>query len=193
MATRFITIRVEILHDKNLTMSQKIILAEIEQLAMLDAGCYASNKHFAEMIGSTKSSVSRTISELEKKGYIGTEIINGSRNHERIITITKLVTPPYQNVKTPLPKCEETKENIHTNIHNKVKTPSVNDIKEYKEEKRLLIDPIFFFNYYETSDWVDNKGKKVKNWKLKMLSWSNREKTKEKDTRPINKTADFLI
>ncbi len=107
MATKFITIRVEILHDKNLTMSQKIILAEIEQLATLDAGCYASNKHFAEMIGSTKSSVSRTISELEKKGYIDIEIVNGSRNHERIITINR----GYQNVKTPLPKCEETKEN----------------------------------------------------------------------------------
>jgi biotin operon repressor len=121
MATRFITVSIEIMHDKNLTHSQKFILAEIEQLASLEKGCIATNEHFAELIGIAKESVSRSINDLKDKGYINIEIVNGSRNHTRIITINNLLTlnktsrPPKQNVKTPLTKDQETKENIQVN------------------------------------------------------------------------------
>ncbi len=111
MATRFITVSIEIMHDNNLNQSQKFILAEIEQLSQLDKGCIASNKHFSDLIGITKENVSRNINELEKKGYISIEIVKGSRNHNRIITLTTLVRPPYQSSKTPLLKQQETKEN----------------------------------------------------------------------------------
>lgn len=109
MATKFITVSIEIMHDSNLNQSQKFILAEIEQLSQLDKGCIASNNHFSELIGITKENVSRNINDLEKKGYISIEIVNGSRNHTRIIRVTKIVRPPYQNSKTPLLKQQETK------------------------------------------------------------------------------------
>lgn len=121
MATKFITISVEIMHDNNLTHSQKFILAEIEQLASLEKGCIASNEHFAQLIGIAKESVSRSINDLRDKEYIEIEIVNGSRNHTRIITINNLSTlnkisrPPKQNVKTPLTKHQETKENKQSN------------------------------------------------------------------------------
>ena len=41
MATKFITVSIEIMHDKNLTPNQKFILAEIEQLTQLDRSCFA--------------------------------------------------------------------------------------------------------------------------------------------------------
>ena len=108
MATKFIVVRIEIMHDKNLTPNQKFILAEIEQLEQLDKGCIASNKHFSDLIGIAKENVSRSINDLKQKNYINIEIINGSRNHTRVI---KTSSPPYQNVKPPLSKRQETKEN----------------------------------------------------------------------------------
>lgn len=111
MATKFITVSIEIMHDKNLNQSQKFIYAEIEQLSQLDKGCVASNNHFSELIGITKENVSRNISDLAEKGYIKIEIVKGTRNHTRIITLTTLVRPPYQSSKTPLSKQQETKEN----------------------------------------------------------------------------------
>ncbi len=114
MATKFITVSIEIMHDKNLNQSQKFLLAEIEQLSQLDNGCYASNKHFSDLIGITKENVSRNINELQRMGYIEVEIKAGSRNYTRIITLTKTVRPPYQNSKTPLLKQQETKENIQS-------------------------------------------------------------------------------
>jgi DNA-binding MarR family transcriptional regulator len=115
MATKFITVSIEIMHDTNLNQSQKFILAEIHQLSQLDKGCIATNQHFSELIGITKENVSRNINELQQKGYINVEIVSGTRNHTRIITLTKIVRPPYQNSNPPLLKQQESKENIPTN------------------------------------------------------------------------------
>jgi len=65
--------------------------------------------------------------------------------------------------------------------------PKLEDVKAYVEEKKLIIDPKYFFDYYETAGWVDNKGKPIQNWKLKALNWNKREEErngrKEADTR----------
>lgn len=132
MATKFITISIEIMHDNNLTANQKFILAEIEQLSELEKGCVASNEHFSSLIGIAKESVSRSISDLEKKGYITTEITAGSRNHVRVIRINKMLRPPKQNVKTPLTKCQETKENIQVNIQENKKHKPFEVLDAYK-------------------------------------------------------------
>lgn len=127
MATKFITISTEIMHDKNLSANQKFILAEIEQLTQLDKGCVASNQHFSELIGIAKESVSRCISDLESKGYITCEIEQGTRNHVRSISLNKMLRPPKQNVKTPLTKHQESKENKTIN-------KTINKEKSIKKE-----------------------------------------------------------
>jgi len=150
MATRFITISIEIMHVKNLTANQKFILAEIEQLSQLEHGCYAHNQHFADLIGMAKESVSRSIKDLEDKGYISVKITNGSRNHERLLTLNKMLRPPKQNVKTPLTKHQETKENKTTNktinIQESVTTNSMGAairISAYLHAKILGFKPNF--------------------------------------------------
>lgn len=87
MATRFITVSIEIMHDKILTPNQKFILAEIEQLSQLDRGCMASNKHFSELIGISIAGVSNALQDLEKKGYINIDNSDTKRNFGRKITI----------------------------------------------------------------------------------------------------------
>ena len=116
MATRFITVSIEIMHDKNLNANQKFLLAEIEQLTDLEKGCFASNQHFAELVGITKENVSKNLSGLEKMGYIKTEIKKGTRNNVRQISLIDSTRPPYQIDKTPLSNRQESKENIQTNI-----------------------------------------------------------------------------
>ena len=154
MATKFITVSIEIMHDKNLNQSQKFILAEIEQLSQLDNGCFASNRHFSDLIGITKENVSRNINELEKMGYIGIEIKKGSRNHTRIITITTLVRHPYQSSKTPLLKQQETKDNIQSNkTINKTKeaTSLLTLITEKRIESQGLV------NQHALDEWLSYK------------------------------------
>ena len=141
---------IELLKDKSTTMQEKLILVEINQLSMLDKGCIASNYHFAELLGIKKESVSRSISSLENKGYITTKIKDGSRNHERVITINKmlfsineLLFDPKQNVIDPLTNCLETKENKTINKTNNNKEALFNHhlfIKLNPTSKELYLE-----------------------------------------------------
>ena len=107
-----IWIPIEVLHNKDLTMQEKLILMEITQLEMLDKGCIASNRHFAELLDISTKSASNTVSGLVKKGYIKTVIKDGSRNHQReIFTIHPTMDTHPQIMDTPSTKDGETKEN----------------------------------------------------------------------------------
>ena len=114
--TKGFWLSVELLHDKNTTMQEKLLLIEINQLSMLDKGCIASNNHFAETFKVKKESISRSLSSLEQKGYITTEIKAGSRNHDRTITINKMLL---QDEKT-ITNCLESKENKTSSSSNQL-------------------------------------------------------------------------
>lgn len=117
-------IPVPLLYDKNLTHIERFLLAEIAQLAMLDKGCIASNTHFAKILNIFKQSVSRSLSNLQKKGYITIKIKQGSRNFSRTITLNKMLFDPKQNVNEVLTKCLQTKGNKQENITNDINNMS---------------------------------------------------------------------
>lgn len=75
-------------------------------------------------------------------------------------------------------KENKTKEN---NINKEKQPPTLDDIKKYIQEKHLSVDAQAFFDYYEAGDWTDSQGKKVNNWKQKMLSagWIKEKKEPE--------------
>lgn len=114
--TKGFWLSIELLHDKNTTMQEKLLLIEINQLSMLDKGCIASNNHFAETFKVKKESISRSLSSLEQKGYITTEIKAGSRNHDRTITINKMLL---QDEKT-ITNCLVSKENKTSSLSNQL-------------------------------------------------------------------------
>jgi hypothetical protein len=53
--------------------------------------------------------------------------------------------------------------------------PTLEEVKAYVAEKKLNIDPQKFFDYYEAGEWHDGKGKPVKAWKQKAVSWDRHE------------------
>ena len=60
--------------------------------------------------------------------------------------------------------------------------PTIYDVRAYAKENSLIIDPDYFFKYYETAGWVDGKGKPIKNWKLKALNWNRKELDRRGDS-----------
>ena len=64
----------EIWVSKELSMQEKVFLAEIHSLDN-ENGCIASNAYFAEFFGLSKSSVSRVVSSLSKKGLIDVKLL----------------------------------------------------------------------------------------------------------------------
>lgn len=56
------------------------------------------------------------------------------------------------------------------------KPPTLLDVSQYVQEKSYSVNAQNFFDYYNVTDWHDKDGKKVNNWKQKLISWNSREK-----------------
>lgn len=148
MNDKFVTLSWDFIRDDRTTMQEKLILCEIQNLTMLEYGCIANNEHFASLMGIQKEAVSRLINSLVKKGFILSEIKNGSRNFSRRLTINKMLFHHKQNVISPLTKCLETKGNILINIKS----------KEEKPRKEYSLEYLEIWEYYK----ITNKGDKRK-------------------------------
>lgn len=68
-----------------------------------------------------------------------------------------------------------------------LKQPSLEEIKEYILAKGYCVDAIKFYSYFTESNWVDSNGKKVKNWKQKIITWDNHS-IKQQPTEPKTRT-----
>ena len=49
--------------------------------------------------------------------------------------------------------------------------PSLDEIKAYCKERKNNVNPQKFYDYFTASDWYDSKGKKVRSWKQKIITW----------------------
>ncbi len=71
--TSFLTIPYNILNLKGLTLSAKILLAEILSLSKLEGHCYASNAYLADRLGLSLPTVKNALRQLRKHKYITSE------------------------------------------------------------------------------------------------------------------------
>ncbi|WP_270361410.1 helix-turn-helix domain-containing protein [Limosilactobacillus mucosae] len=76
--------------DADLSLSEKVMITEIERLASED-GCLESNNYFARFIGLSKSRVSEIITKLSLKGYLETQYFTDQdgQNRRRIYIVSK--------------------------------------------------------------------------------------------------------
>ncbi|WP_347980867.1 helix-turn-helix domain-containing protein [Limosilactobacillus allomucosae] len=76
--------------DADLSLSEKVMITEIERLASED-GCLESNKYFAKFIGLSRSRVSEIINKLSLKGYLETQYFTDQdgQNRRRIYIVSK--------------------------------------------------------------------------------------------------------
>ena len=65
--------------------------------------------------------------------------------------------------------------------------PTFEQVESYVLEKQLVINPTKFIDWYSKTDWKDNDGKQVKNWKMKAINWDSREKEKNPSAIPYSK------
>lgn len=61
--------------------------------------------------------------------------------------------------------------------------PTLSELQAYIKEKSHNVDAVKFLEWYTEADWKDRDGKPVKNWKLKVISWSNRDDRRTQNNR----------
>lgn len=175
-------------YDKNLRDAEKLMYGEITTLTMKNGECWASNNYFANLYGVTPQAVSKWLKDLENAGYIEISYERqGKEIKKRIIKLGGINTALIGINTTFRGYQQKFKENntrynntsIKENI--KRKEPTLDEIKDYIQEKNLSVDAKQFFDYFTEMNWIDSKGNKVKNWKGKLLTWNSYKKpVKEK-------------
>ena len=124
----------EIWLDKNLTVHEKLFLAEIDSLDNSE-GCFASNAYFADFFGVSKDRASKVISSLTEKGYITNKIIYKKDSKEiekRVLRVSvKTQIGIGENADRGIGEntADITKNNITKNIYN------YKDVLDYLNEK----------------------------------------------------------
>lgn len=198
---------------KNITSTQKLIIGLISSLSNLKGYCYAGNEYFSTCLSISKIRVSQSITDLETKGFI-TRIIKRNERNEVEQRILKLVLendnvelenihiPIIENndtlpLKTIIPHIENFKENknINNKLNNKIYIPTIKEVEEYFIEKGdNLENAKKAFEYYDTANWHDSRGKQVKNWKQKMLAnWINNNNFNKQTTKNETRTKQTNI
>jgi len=142
--------------------------------------CYASNNYFASLFDVTPQAISKWINHLIRLEFVSVKYTykQGSKEIEsRALGINN----GFKGINNGLRGYQQTikgntiyNNNILGNSVAKQKdfiAPVLSEIEAYIKEQNLNLDGVYFLQYYTASNWFDNKGKKIKNWKLKLISW----------------------
>lgn len=152
-------------YDKELKPNAKLLYGEITALANEKGYCWATNGYFAELYGVSPETISRWVSQLNKKGYVKVEVIRNEYNkqiEERRIYIANYpidekVNTPCQKSQDPLskksrPLDEKVKDNITVNSKNNNKKEKrkteIDDLIESYTDNKELIDTLYEFIKY---------------------------------------------
>lgn len=178
-------------YDKELKDKAKLIYSEITSLTNSDGECYALNEYFCNLYDISEATITRIIRQLKNKKLIEIKYIYKEDSKEilkRVIKIPQISHEEGVSKMTPRGVKNDGDNNIKKyNIPKGIlykenpKAPTLEEIKEYANKRDLKhIDCEYFYNYFNDSNWVDSKGRKVRSWKQKMLTWEKHEKEKHK-------------
>lgn len=182
----------EVWLDTRLNMLEKGILTEIDSLDMGESGCFASNKYIADFCQCSETKVSTAISKLIELGYIYVKSFDG---RQRILKsrLSNFERQTFKKSKADSKKLKDS--NTNNNTPNKTYNeegekpkrerfvpPSLEEIEAYCAKRKNNVDPKKFYDYFTASDWVDSKGKKVRNWKQKIITWESYSTDKKPNT-----------
>lgn len=153
-------------------------------------------KKLADSMGTSRKTINRAMKELKDIHLIdvvrqGAKIANKIYINRPLPFIglhqnesdgTKMSQSSGQKCPTNDTDTVSDTESIHNKrtSHQKTKKqfvkPTLEELKAYIAEKNFNIDADYFYEYYETTDWHDKRGKKISNWKLTCLTWHKNAK-----------------
>jgi hypothetical protein len=145
-----------------------------------------------------------TICDRLKKLVAAGNVVTQNKAHYTLVTVcnwafyqngdAEAVTQPSGNRQATVTQPSHTRRVKKARAKKKARTkksptrhfvaPSLPDVKNYQaaNPELLNVDVVHFWKSFNDSDWVDTRGNPVRNWKLKLRTWSKFErKGKELD------------
>ena len=199
----------EIWLSKELTINEKVLLAEIDSLDN-DEGCFASNDYFATFLGLSKERARKIVASLKDKGYISIELIYKEGTKEvdkRIIRVIRgygQIQPYGQKQPGGMGENDQYIEKSYNKKNNTNKEPRhkhgeyKNILLTDKELEKLISDygkPIIDEYIQKMDEWIELNGKRYKNYNLALRKWLKNAKiepTKKETSNSVNQFTNFI-
>ena len=194
----------EIRYDTDLTPNAKLLYGEITALCNEKGYCWATNEYFADLYKVSERTITEWIKLLQNKGYITTSLETKRYNdgtikkirfiHIEVLLQNHIEVLPQNHIEENFAynniKYNNTKENnISKDILSKkvFKKPTIEEIKQYCNERNNGIDAEYFYDFYETKNWYVGKNKVV-DWKACVRTWEKNNKNKKSHEEVIYET-----
>lgn len=185
--TQFVTILDFMVDDLKLSGNELIAYACIYGFTMTGGWFEGSASYISRWCGCSKRSVYNVLKKLEEKGLIERreKMINGVKMVDyRCADVSypmkkfqhpdeKVSSPPDEKISDHIDTIDIDKDIDREKREKKPKAPTIEQCREYARSKGLNVDPDRFFAYFEAGDWHDSRGKPVKSWKQKMITWDS--------------------
>lgn len=151
---------------------------EIDSFTAKDRECYISNEYIAELLGVSVSWASKCLSHLLDLGLVRVVKFDGRKRYvESTIQFKADLNDSSMQggIKVPHTNNNEYINNTLSNKDTRQKfvKPSVEEIRQYCQEKGVNVDAEQFFNFYESKGWLIGKSP-MKNWRAAVATWAKR-------------------
>ena len=194
----FITIQQEMRDHLGLKGNELIVFAFINGYSQEGQGCYyggLANLQRVCGIASRQTAID-ILKSLMAKGYIvkSEQLFNGVKMIS--YSVSPIIGQDVQKMDKGCP------ENGHNNIgdininslslkgSSRFQKPTIEEIRQYCQEKGYNVDAEQFFNFYESKGWVVGKSP-MKNWRAAVSTWNKREKEVPRRKRESRKESTF--
>lgn len=195
----FTTLDNNIFKNKDLSMKAKGLLCTL--LSLPDDWEYSIGG-LAALSKDGKTSIRSTLNELEEMGYFTREErrVNGQFKGYDYIIYEEPVSPdtmssePTSEKATSVERTQLNTNTLNTKESNtylikppvspkggKKIPPTIEEVREYAQSRGNIVDPDYFFDYYEGLNWMRGKTK-VKDWQATYRTWERRSDAGPKGT-----------
>ena len=82
------------------------------------------------------------------------------------------------------------KDSINDKPSKRFIKPTLEEVQAYCKERNNNVDAKAFYDYYNEGDWKDAKGKPVRNWKQKVITWERKDNNGRPETK-FTRTFDY--
>ena len=94
-----------------------------------------------------------------------------ARSNKQEQTETNENKPEQKSTKSPKEKEKEKDKDKEKENKSVFVPPAVDEVSAYCTERNNGIDPEYFIAYYENREWKLSNGRKMKDWKLAIVTW----------------------